>query len=156
MVVVIAVLLALNSNPQHDNAGPALVSPSPTAVASTSAAPTTPAPTPTTGTPATHVEAKRTRRPVAPVIPVSVLNNSTRTGLAHRAAAQVSAEGWPIAKIGNFTGRVAMSTLYYAPGELASAQRLARAMPAIRRVLPRFAGLPTTGLTLVVTREWPA
>jgi hypothetical protein len=90
------------------------------------------------------------------VLPVSVLNNSRRSGLAHRAADQVAAKGWPIAKIGNFTGRVPISTLYYAPGQLASAQRLAHLMPAIRRVEPRFSGLPTTGLTLVVTREWPA
>jgi LytR cell envelope-related transcriptional attenuator len=155
--MVIALLLALNSNPQRDTAGPALVSPTP-ASASTSPSPTAPTarPTPTRTSPATRVEAKRTSRPTAAVLPVSVLNNSTRSGLAHRAAAQVAAAGWPIAKVGNFTGRVRVSTLYYAPGQLASAQRLAATMPAIERVLPRFAGLPTSGLTLVVTREWPA
>jgi hypothetical protein len=26
----------------------------------------------------------------------------------------------------------------------------------VQRVLPRFHGLPGSGLTLVVTREWPA
>ena len=85
-----------------------------------------------------------------------MLNNSRRSGLAHQAAAQVQAKGWPIAKVGNFTGRVAISTLYYDAGQLASAQRLAQTMPAIQRVRPRFSGLPTSGLTLVVTREWPA
>jgi LytR cell envelope-related transcriptional attenuator len=155
--MVIALLLALNSNPQRDTAGPALVSPTPTS-ASASPAPTPPTarPTPTRTTPATRVEAKRTSRPPVPLLPVSVLNNSTRSGLAHRAAAQVAAQGWPIAKVGNFTGRVALSTLYYAPGQFASAQRLAQSMSAIRRVLPRFSGLPTPGLTLVVTRDWPA
>ena len=87
---------------------------------------------------------------------MSVLNNSRRSGLAHEVAAQVAAKGWPVAKVGNFTGRVPVSTLYYAPGQLASAQRLAAAMPPIQRVRPRFSGLPTSGLTLVVTREWPA
>jgi hypothetical protein len=157
-VLVIALLLALNNNPHRDNtAGPALISPTshPVASSSSAALPTT-RPTPTTAQPSTRVEGNRTSRPVAAVLPVSVLNNSRRSGLAHRAADQVAAKGWPIAKIGNFTGRVPISTLYYAPGQLASAQRLAHLMPAIRRVEPRFSGLPTTGLTLVVTREWPA
>ena len=85
-----------------------------------------------------------------------MLNNSRRAGLAHTVAAQVAAKGWPVAKVGNFTGRVPISTLYYAPGQLASAQQLAKAIPSIQRVRPRFSGLPTPGLTLVVTREWPA
>ena len=68
----------------------------------------------------------------------------------------MQAQGWPLGKVGNFTGRIAMSTLYYAPGQETSARRLAAELPAIRRVLPRFSGLPTSGLTLVVTRDWPA
>jgi len=155
--MVIALLLALNSNPQRDSAGPAVVPPSsrPAATSPTSTS-ATPRPTAPRTTPATRVEAKRTSRPAAAVLPVSVLNNSTRSGLAHRAAAQVAAHGWPIAKVGNFTGRVPISTLYYAPGQETSAQQLAASMPAIQRVRPRFSGLPTSGLTLVVTREWPA
>jgi hypothetical protein len=155
--MVIALLLALNSNPQRDNAGPALSSPTIAPPAPTGSSGTPSArPTATRSTVPTRVEAKRTSRPSPAVLPVSVLNNSTRSGLAHRAAAQVAAQGWPIAKVGNFTGRVRISTLYYAPGQFASAQRLAASMPAIQRVLPRFSGLPTSGLTLVVTREWPA
>jgi hypothetical protein len=158
VVLVIALLLALNSNPHRDDtAGPALISPTSHPLASTtSVAPPSVKPTPTTVEPSTRVEGNRTSRPVAPVLPVSVLNNSRRSGLAHEAADQVAAHGWPIAKVGNFTGRVPISTLYYAPGQLDSAQRLAHLMPAIQRVRPRFSGLPTTGLTLIVTREWPA
>jgi hypothetical protein len=158
VVLVIGLLLALNSNPHRDSAGPALISPTahPVAPVSSSSPAAAPTVTPTTVMPSTRVEGKRTSRPRADVLPVSVLNNSRRSGLAHEAAAQVQAHGWPIAKVGNFTGRVPISTLYYAPGQLASAQRLAHEMPAIRRVEPRFAGLPTSGLTLVVTREWPA
>jgi hypothetical protein len=156
VVIVIALLLALNSNPQRDAAGPALVSPTPHPAVSSSSPPASPRPTPTVSTPATRVEGNRASRPAPQTLPVSVLNNSRRSGLAHTAAAQVAAHGWPIAKVGNFTGRVPISTLYYAPGQFASAQRLAQALPAIQRVRPRFTGLPTSGLTLVVTREWPA
>ena len=74
--------------------------------------------------------------------------------LAAQVAAQLSAHGWPIRKTGNFTGRIVATTAYYAPGERAAAERLAREFSQIRRVEPRFRGLPGTGLTLVVTRDW--
>jgi hypothetical protein len=88
--------------------------------------------------------------------PVTVLNNSRRYHLAARAAAQLSGGGWPIAAVGNFTGRIPVSTVYYVPGQEQVAQALARQFPAVARVHPRFRGLPGSGLTLVVTREWPA
>jgi hypothetical protein len=87
-------------------------------------------------------------------VPVTVLNNSRRSGLGHQVAAEVQAKGWPIARVGNYRGRIAATTVYYASGQLAQAQALARQFPQIRRVEPRFAGLPGHGLTLVVTRDW--
>jgi len=83
-----------------------------------------------------------------------VLNNSRRSGLASDVAAQLHAKGWPIAKVGNYRGRLAMTTVYYAPGQLPQARELAREFPQIERIEPRFAGLPGQGLTLVVTRDW--
>lgn len=46
--------------------------------------------------------------------------------------------------------------MYFEPGQQAAAAALAAQFPVIRRVLPRFAGLPGSGLTVVVTREYPA
>jgi len=83
-----------------------------------------------------------------------VLNNSRRSGLGHEVAAELRAKGWPIAKVGNYRGRVAVTTVYYLPGQLPQARELAREFPQIRRLAPRFAGLPGSGLTLVVTRDW--
>jgi hypothetical protein len=83
-----------------------------------------------------------------------VLNNSRISHLASRVAAQLAAKGWPIRRTGNFRGQVAMTTVYFAPGQKAAAQRLARDFSQVRRVRPRFAGLPGVGLTLVVTRDW--
>ena len=57
---------------------------------------------------------------------------------------------------GPFRGRIAVTTVYYAPGQQASAQLLQREFPAIERVRPRFAGLPGSGLTVVLTRDYPA
>jgi hypothetical protein len=87
---------------------------------------------------------------------VTVLNNSRHQHLAADVAAQLAAHGWPIRKTGNFTGRIIATTVYYSSGQRASAQRLAREFHQIRRVEPRFRGLPGSGLTLVVTRDWSA
>lgn len=88
--------------------------------------------------------------------PLTVLNNSRRPSLADRAAAQYRAGGWPIAKVGNFTGRLVSTTLYYGPGQEAAARHLAAQFVGIKRVLPRFRGLPGSGLTVVLTRDYAA
>ncbi len=88
-------------------------------------------------------------------LPLTVLNNSTVSGLATTAADRFRKGGWPIRTVGNVRGRFAATTVYYAPGQEASARALARQFPAITRVHPRFEGLPGTGLTVVVTRYFP-
>jgi hypothetical protein len=82
------------------------------------------------------------------------LNNSRIHGLAHRAAGDFASGGWRIAGVGNFSGRIAATTAYYGPGGRAAAEQLAREFPKVTRVLPRFAGLPGAGLTVVVTRYY--
>ena len=88
--------------------------------------------------------------------PLTVLNSSRRTGLAARAADGFRAAGWPIAGTGNYRQRVPVTTVYFAPGQEAAARQLVAEFPAIQRVLPRPPDLPGTGLTVVVTREYPA
>jgi hypothetical protein len=166
VVVVIVLLLVLNGPGHTSGPGPALQPPTPLATTSTppratspspSATPTrTHRPTPTPTRTAPVDEPSATTTPAVAKAPVTVLNNSRRTGLASRAADQLNNGGWRIAEVGNFTGRIPVSTVYYAPGQQAVAQRLAHQFPAIQRVHPRFSGLPGSGLTLVVTREWPA
>lgn len=92
--------------------------------------------------------------PQAPIVPVSVLNNSRIKGLADRAATRFRAGGWPVPVTGNYRGGIiATTTVYFAPGQQASAQRFARQF-GIPRVAPRFAGLPTRGMTVVLTRDY--
>jgi hypothetical protein len=163
IVIVIVLLLVLNRPGNNSVYAWPVVTPGPTKTTTEpelTAPPVTVSPTPTR-TPSPHrtppsAEPSATATARAAKISVTVLNNSRRTGLAHRAAAQVSSGGWPIRQIGNFTGRIRVSTAYYAPGQADEAHALARQFPAIQRVLPRFDGLPGSGLTLVVTREWPA
>jgi hypothetical protein len=161
IVIVIVLLLVLNRPGHHaTDAGPA-VHPGPSAAATQAAATTpsvkpSPKPTPKPHKTAPVAEPPATAKPAVAKVPVTVLNNSRRTGLAHRAAAQVANGGWPIRQIGNFTGRIRISTVYYAPGQAQVARKFAHRFSAVQRVLPRFDGLPGSGLTLVVTREWPA
>jgi hypothetical protein len=166
VVVVILLLIVLNGRPLRSGPAPGAVvepmrHPSPPTAVIPSAVPTgtstdlTVPPVmepPVTQTPVTQTPATQT--PAAGHPPVTVLNNSRRTGLAAHVAGEVRAHGWPVRSVGNFRGRIAASTLYYADGQRAAAEELARTMPAIRRVEPRFAGLPGVGLTLVVTRDW--
>jgi len=165
VVAVVVILLVVNSRPSASGPGPGAVAEQPASTlttppasntASTSAPSpsqsSTPAAPPVSEPPATATPAS----PQAAKLPVTVLNNSRRQHLASHVAAELAAKGWPIRKTGNFTGRIKATTVYYAPGQRAAAERLAREFGQIRRVEPRFRGLPGTGLTLVVTRDWTA
>jgi hypothetical protein len=90
--------------------------------------------------------------PTGPKIPVTVLNNSMVTGLAAAGAHDFAAAGWPVAGIGNLGGRLPQTTLFYGPGELASARALAARFHGITSIQPRPGWLPGSGLTVVLTR----
>ena len=88
------------------------------------------------------------------LVPVTVLNNSRYAGLADRAAARFRADGWPVKETGNFRGRIRSTTIYYPPGQEQAALDFAQRFPGMQRVLPRFDGLPGSGLTVVLTRDY--
>jgi hypothetical protein len=129
----------------------------PSAVVTPSAQPTaapTSAPTAAPTTAPTTVPSASAAPLPSPVVPVTVLNNSKVKGLADRSSRKFSAGGWPVAATGNYRGgTIAQTTVYYAPGQLGSAQRFAKQF-GIDRVLPRFSGLPGKGLTVVLTRDY--
>jgi hypothetical protein len=156
VVAVIVLLLVLNNRPSPGGPAPGAVAEKP-ASSRISGSPSPPA---STSAPAPPVsEPPATQPPATPLparLPVTVLNNSRIQHLAARAAADLAAHGWPVRGTGNFTGRISETTVYYASGQRASAMRLARDIHQVRRVEPRFAGLPGRGLTLVVTRDWSA
>ena len=161
VVAVIVVLLVLNNRPSPSGPAPGAVTERPASARITESPTPTTSPSPSSSRssvaapPATEPPATQSAAPTAAaLLPVTVLNNSRISHLAARVAADLRAHGWPVRKTGNFTGRVRATTVYYAPGQRASAERLARAFAQIRRVEPRFAGLPGHGLTLVVTRDW--
>lgn len=89
---------------------------------------------------------------LAPIVPLTVLNNSKISHLAERSAAKFRAGGWPVPATGNYRGHVDTTTIYYPPGQRASAERFGKQFGV--RVLPRFATLPGSGMTVVVTRDF--
>lgn len=149
VVLLIAAVLFVRHQPKT----------TPTAAAPTAAptfAPTTEptvAPTTEPTVAATTAPPAPTAPPVAPILPVTVLNNSKVHHLAERGAATFRAGGWPVPATGNYSGgTIATSTVYYAPGQRPSAERFGKQFGV--RVLPRFSGLPGHGLTVVLTRDF--
>jgi len=118
-------------------------------------APPAPDPAPPTGA-GTGPDAPGAGSPTSRVVPVTVLNNSNRTGLADRAAVRFERGGWPVSLTGNFRGQIPVTTVYYDPGMEASARAFAAAFDGIVRVRPRFATLPARGVVVVLTREFAA
>ena len=160
-LALLGVLLAIGAllvfNGKDDPKGGPTVAPTPNGVL-TSAAPTQtePAsPSPTSVTTTAPAVITTTAPPAqAPVVPVRVLNNSKIKGLADRAATRFRSGGWPVPQTGNYRGgTIAVTTVYYPPGQEASARRFARQF-GIPRVAPRFAGIPVPGMTVIVTRDY--
>jgi hypothetical protein len=136
--------------------GPASISPSTASAATDSSPPplSTPADKPPTAVPTVRPTPRPA--PLRPTATVTVLNNSTTPRLAARVAARVRALGFRVVDVGNLIGNTARTTIYYAAGDLAQADLLARDLPGRQRVLPRYAGLPShAALTLVVTEDIP-
>lgn len=157
-LALLGVLLAIGAllvfNGKDDPTSGPTVAPAPDGRV-TSAAPTqTTSPTPTQQTTTAPGVVTTTAPAQAPVVPVRVLNNSKIKGLADRAAVRFRAGGWPVPQTGNYRGgTIATTTVYYAPGQRASAERFARQF-GIPRVAPRFAGIPVPGMTVIVTRDY--
>lgn len=86
---------------------------------------------------------------------VRVYNSTTITGLAHHVAAEIAARGWTVTDVGNVSGASSLSTLYYAPGDKAAAQHLAKEFSGIRQIKPdSAAGISFSGVTLILTADW--
>lgn len=133
--------------PLDPPASPAPVAPSPVTLPSVSPSlPAPPEPSPSAAP----------ESPASLVVPVTVLNNSRRDGLAARAADRFGRGGWPVALTGNFRGRIPVTTVYYDPGMEASARAFAATFDGITRVRPRFPTLPARGVVVVLTREFSA
>ncbi|MDT4891791.1 MAG: LytR cell envelope-related transcriptional attenuator [Pseudonocardiales bacterium] len=90
-------------------------------------------------------------------LPLVVLNNTTVTGLAQRAQASFAAGGWAVTSVGNLRNEIISTCAYYdvaTPGAQAAATRLQQQFPAIQRVAPKFAELPSGPIVVVLTPDY--
>lgn len=88
---------------------------------------------------------------------VRVYNNSTIRGLATRAANDLTAAGWTVVEVGNYSGgRIWTTTVYYqqGTGQRATAEVIGAEFGM--RVEPRFAGIAdaSPGVILIVTNDY--
>ncbi|GAA4611986.1 LytR C-terminal domain-containing protein [Saccharopolyspora hordei] len=91
------------------------------------------------------------------LVTVRVYNNSTISGLAHRAAEDFRRAGYEVPEVGNYSaGRIPTTTVYFRPGtdEERQAEDLAVFIGA--RAEPRFEGIQdaTPGLIAIITNDY--
>ena len=116
-----------------------------------SAPPSSTAPAPGPPRPSTVAPAPAAAKP-APRQPIVVLNDTQVHGLAKAAQQRLQRGGWSVSAIGNVHNITATSA-YYDPANRnarAAAQALAAQFPSIKRVAPRFPGLPAGPIVLVL------
>jgi hypothetical protein len=90
-------------------------------------------------------------------VPLIVLNNSTVTGLAARAAQQFEQGGWTVTNYDNLQNDIISTCAYYdpsAPNARAAAKALHRQFPGIDRVKPKFPELPSGPIVVVLTGDY--
>lgn len=89
--------------------------------------------------------------------PARVYNNSTIHGLAARAASDLTAAGWTVTEVGNYSGgRIWTTTVYYQEGtdQRATAEEIGARFKM--RVEPRFPGIAGAkpGIIVIVTNDY--
>lgn len=146
-----AVAAATQQALREGRSDPAASAPTPSSPATTTAPPAGSATgSPTTGS--TETAADPVDRSSVEVV---VLNQTSRSGLAGSVAERLRDVGWTVPAVGNFTGIVPATTVYYPPGAQQAALAVARDLPTEPRTRPRFGNLSTTRLTVVVTDSYP-
>jgi hypothetical protein len=128
---------APSSDPADDGAGTVSAAPSSTATESLSASPSSSA----------GADVDRSSR-------VTVLNGTSRAGLATRVADALRSGGWAVGELGNYRDSVLTTTVYYpGPGLRATARALSSDLPGDQQVVrsTRFG----TGVTVVLGLDYP-
>jgi LytR cell envelope-related transcriptional attenuator len=93
----------------------------------------------------------------AAALPLIVLSNTGSESPADTATGRFRAAGWTVNSVGTFDGAILSTAAYYDPnsdGSLAAAQALQKEFPAIQRVKPRFDGLPSGAVIVVITSDY--
>jgi hypothetical protein len=91
-------------------------------------------------------------------LPLVVLNDTSTPNLARDAAQRFEQGGWDVAGVQENYRNDIMSTVAYYDRAVAGAKAAATALrnqyPTIKRVVPRFAGLPEGPVVVVLTTDY--
>jgi len=87
-------------------------------------------------------------------VPVVVLNSTTRTGLAAKAAAALRKDGWTVVSIGNYRPELAATTVY-AQGHAAAVTTIRGDLPTRGVVHTPVAAMNPDRITVVVGPDYP-
>jgi LytR cell envelope-related transcriptional attenuator len=87
---------------------------------------------------------------------VGILNGTAVPGLAAQAQETLEAGGWPVPATDTYSGEIAVTTVYYPPGDEESAQALAAQFPEIKAVEPTIPGLTDIRLVLILADDYAA
>jgi hypothetical protein len=93
-------------------------------------------------------------------VPLIVLNDTATSGLAKGAAQRFRGGGWTVTRADNLPAGITdiLSTVDYydpaVPEAQSAAEALQRQFPTIKRVVPRFAQLPSGPVVVVLTPDY--
>jgi hypothetical protein len=91
-------------------------------------------------------------------LPLVVLNNTTTPNLARDAAQRFEAAGWTVTSYDeNYHNDILSTAAYYDPsveGAKEAATALQKQFPTIKRVVPKFEGLPDGPVVVVLTTDY--
>lgn len=124
------------------SAGPAASTPPPSTTPPGATPPSTAPPASTSPGPSTTGETRPPR--------VDVLNQSAGSGAAESTAEGLRGRGWRIGRVGDFSGNIRTTTIYFPPGLRSDARELAAEFEAEPRILPGFSSLSPRRLTVIL------
>lgn len=123
---------------------------------STSKATSAPASTPAGSATSTPSNTPSTAGAGSGKLPLIVLNNASTTP-ASVAAQRFQAGGWTVSDTSTFSGDILNTAVYYdpnTPGAEAAATALQQQFPVIKRVKPKFDGLPAGPLVVILDSDY--
>ncbi|QIZ35658.1 LytR C-terminal domain-containing protein [Saccharopolyspora sp. ASAGF58] len=145
-------VMSLTQNPPAESA---VVPPATSQVAPSPATQDSPPPAPPQGTQNQDVPVGSGNTTTK--ILVRVYNNSTISGLAHRAAEDFRSSGYEVPEVGNYSaGLIPTTTIYFRPGTVEEQQAQEMAVRFGARAEPRFEGIQdaTPGLIAIITNDY--
>ncbi|MBE7187754.1 LytR C-terminal domain-containing protein [Jatrophihabitans endophyticus] len=158
VAVLVVAVIALHDpkNPSAPDAAGSSTTPATSSAPSSGTPGTSTSSAPTTSA-TTSSDTKPTVSQFKADFPLVVLNNTTIQGLAAEAAQRFEQGGWKVTSYGNLDNTIISTCAYYDPTvrhAKGAAKELQREYPTIQRVEPKFEGLVSGPVVVVLTPDY--